>query len=161
LAGSSLERNLSIDTEAHIGITLEYLQRHDSLVPPDDTLTERAEGSFSCALLMADRGKLVLMSNTGSLYLGRSGRSKVFASERAFLVAAGIEEIRQVVGMEVWDVPVSMSAFDIVDRPVPRPDLIPPLVSRSVEEKALVYPQPTLRRCARCVLPETMPFIRF
>ena len=160
-AGSSLERNLSIDTEAILGITLEYLQRHESLDRLYDTLTERAEGSFSCALLMADRGKLVLMSNTGSLYLGLSGRSKVFASERAFLVAAGIEEIRQVVGMEVWDVPVSMSAFDIVDRPVPRPDLIPPLVSRSVEEKALVYPQPTLRRCSKCVLPETMPFVRF
>ena len=29
----------------------------------------------------------------------------------------------------------------------------------STEEKLLVYPQPELRRCTRCVLPETMPFI--
>lgn len=158
---SALKRNLSIDTEVILGVTLEYLQHHESLDRLYDVLAARTEGSFSCALLLASRGKLVLMSNTGSLYVGNAANSKAFASERSFLSSSGFDAIRQIIGMEVWDVPTSSSGFDTVDRPVPRPDLIPALVSRSVEERVLVYPQPNLRRCSRCVLPGTMPFIRF
>ena len=42
-----------------------------------------------------------------------------------------------------------------------RPNLLPEVVSKVTEEKMLEYPTPALKRCSRCILPETMPFIRF
>src|SRR5690606_21262513 len=40
-------------------------------------------------------------------------------------------------------------------------NLVPGLGQSAEEEALLVYPTPDFRRCTRCILPETMPFITF
>ena len=39
--------------------------------------------------------------------------------------------------------------------------LIPSLPTAAQDEKLLQYPETELRRCSKCILPETMPFIEF
>jgi hypothetical protein len=51
--------------------------------------------------------------------------------------------------------------FDVTEWKRRTIDLVPGLNLSSAEEGLLVYPQPALRRCTRCILPETMPFIAF
>jgi hypothetical protein len=160
-ARTTRKRLYAIDTEMILTVAQDHMNRGAPIAELAEAIKASSCGSFSCALLMPAIGKLVLTSNTGSLYVGRRDGSIVFASERHFLIAIGCNEIRQIVGTEALDLPASSNDISVVDKKVPRPDLIPSLVSRSVEEKKLLFPQPDLRRCSRCVLPETMPFIEF
>ncbi|MEY3464440.1 MAG: hypothetical protein RL603_38, partial [Pseudomonadota bacterium] len=160
-ARTTRKRLYAIDTEMILTVAQDHMNRGAPIAELAEAIKASSSGSFSCALLMPAIGKLVLTSNTGSLYVGRRDGSIVFASERHFLIAIGCNEIRQIVGTEALDLPASSNDISVVDKKVPRPDLIPSLVSRSVEEKKLLFPQPDLRRCSRCVLPETMPFIEF
>jgi hypothetical protein len=56
---------------------------------------------------------------------------------------------------------MSQVEIAIDDRRTRRLDLIPTLLKASVEERLLRYDIPQVRRCTRCILPETMPFISF
>jgi hypothetical protein len=159
---SSRRRRLfSIDTEAILDVAIGLLEEGRPLEDLYEAVRASCKGSFSCALLVPRIGKLVLMSNTGSLYLGHRHGSLYFASERAFLESTNCDGIRQLIGSELYDIPKSTSDIDVVDRKVVRPDLIPALATRSQEEQKLIFPQPKLLRCSRCILPETMPFICF
>jgi glucosamine--fructose-6-phosphate aminotransferase (isomerizing) len=160
-SASRRQRIFAIDTEALLDVACALVEAGRPLDELYESVRSACKGSFSCALLVPRQGKLVLMSNTGSLYIGAHDSAICFASERAFLESAGCAGIRQLIGQELLDIPASESPIVVVDRKVPRPDLIPALVSRSQEEKKLLYPEPKLRRCSRCILPETMPFISF
>jgi glutamine---fructose-6-phosphate transaminase (isomerizing) len=160
-AASRRRRLLAIDTEAILDVAIGLAEEGRPLEELYDAVRASCKGSFSCALLVPREGRLVLMSNTGSLYIGQRPGSICFASERAFLESAVCTDIRQLIGSEVFDVPRSGKEIDVVDRKVPRPDLIPALGTRSQEERKLIFPEPKLRRCRRCILPETMPFICF
>lgn len=156
------KRLFVIDTESILGVALRLIE----LSKPIDQLFDEAQsllnGAFSCALLFPRIGKLVLMSNTGSLYIGETvDGTTCFASERVFVEAVGCSNVRQIIGQLVLDVPSATSELVVSDHKVPRPDLIPALGSRTQEEKKLIFPEPKLRRCTRCILPDTMPFITF
>lgn len=155
------KRQLSIDTEAILGVALQLLEFERPISELYDSVVAACKGSFSCALIMPHYGKLALFSNTGSLYVGEHDGNTCFASERTFLVSTGCESIRQIVGQELFDVQNSKKDISVFDYKVSRPDLIPALGSRTQEEKKLIFPEPKLRRCTRCILPETMPFISF
>jgi glucosamine--fructose-6-phosphate aminotransferase (isomerizing) len=158
---SSVARHFQVDTEAILGVALQYMSSNRELEGLYEAVRSTLKGSFSCALLIPRLGKLVLMSNTGSLFIGQNQGDVAFASERSFLSGAGYEDISQLIGCRVLDVPVSDSSIEVREIKVERRDLIPPMSARSREEARLLFPQPNLRRCARCILPETMPFIRF
>jgi glucosamine--fructose-6-phosphate aminotransferase (isomerizing) len=160
-SNSRRQRLFAIDTEVILGVVGDLMEAGRRLDELYESVRGVCAGSFSCALLVPHLGKLVLMSNTGSLYIGDHDGGSCFASERSFLEAAGCTEIRQLLGQELLEVPSSDFEIAAIDRKVPRPDLIPPLVSRSQEATKLVFPEPNLRRCSRCILPETMPFICF
>jgi glucosamine--fructose-6-phosphate aminotransferase (isomerizing) len=160
-SASRRQRMFAIDTEALLDVACALVEGGRPLDELYESVRSACKGSFSCALLVPRQGKLVLMSNTGSLYIGSHDGGICFASERAFLESAGCAGIRQLIGQELLEIPASESPIVVVDRKVPRPDLIPALVSRSQEEKKLLFPEPKLRRCSRCILPETMPFISF
>jgi glucosamine--fructose-6-phosphate aminotransferase (isomerizing) len=160
-SSSRQSRVLTVDTEAILGVAESLLEGGGGLGGLYEAVHAACKGSFSCALLVPALGKLVLMSNTGSLYVGTSPAGACFASERAFLISVGCEGVRQIIGQDILDVPAASAEFSVVDHKVRRPDLVPTLVPRSQEETKLIFSEPKLRRCARCILPETMPFIRF
>lgn len=152
---------LHIDTEIIAAIAEDHLERGGTLEQLPASVLDLCKGVVACAIALPRLGKLVLFSDNGSLYLGKKRQGHVFASERFPLSAIGCEEIVQVRGAVVLGIPVSGQDIDITEWAARKIDLVPALVLSGDEERFLEYAQPELRRCTKCILPETMPFIRF
>ena len=122
---------------------------------------EYLKGVANCAILIKNLGKLILLSNSGSLYLGSKGSTKFFASEEYTLKSINCKNIVQVRDPVIIDVPSSSNDYEINEINVRKHNLIPELVLQSSDEALLQYEIPDLKRCTKCILPETMPFISF
>lgn len=158
----SKTRELEIDTEVIPAIAAEHLEAGGKVEDIPGVVLGMCKGVVACAMSLPRLGKLVLFSNNGSLYLGRKGEAIYFASEAYPLASVGCTEVEQIrdAGL-VLDIPASQTPLVVLDKKSDKLDLIPPLVLTSSEEALLVYPQHDLRRCTKCVLPETMPYITF
>ncbi len=154
-------RTLGIDTEVIVGLALDLLKAGVPLEQVPGRILSACEGVVACAMVLPGLGKLCLFSNNGSLYLGRKNGAWLYASESYPLTQLGCEDVRQVRDAVFLDIPVSEQAVSVSDKAAERPDLIPSLGSTAEEGKLLEYRPYTLRRCTRCILPETMPFISF
>lgn len=154
------KRMLQVDTEVIAAIAAEHLEVGGAVEEIAGKVLDQCKGVVACALAIPNLGKLVLFSNNGSLYVGSKGNDTYFASESYALSQAGCTGIRQVYDPMVLDIP-RCGQISVNDRKGRIQNLIPDLVLSSTEESLLVYPKPELRRCTRCILPETMPFIRF
>ena len=119
------------------------------------------KGVVACAIGLPRLGKLMLFSNNGSLYLGSTPPGQVFASERYPLDQIGAEDIVQVRSRWCSTFPSRTTKSPCRSGSTSEHDLVPPLGVLGSEERLLVFPEPDLRRCTRCILPETMPYIRF
>lgn len=158
---TGLTRHLAIDTEVIAALVVEHLETSPDLDDLGERLLARLQGVAACAIVIPSLGKLVLFSNNGSLYAGRLHGGSVFASEQYPLEQLGATSIEQVRATKVLAIPASVEPIaehDVASRSV---DLMPRLSYSSAEAELLEYPQPEMRRCTRCILPETMPFIRF
>ena len=156
-------RTLQIDTEIIAGIAAAYLESGGALEHLPARVLSLCRGIVTCALILPSLGKLCLFSNNGSLYVGRKGASTFFASENYPLVVIGCERVEQVRDALFLDIPVSQDALSISDRKERTTDLIPALSlsGAAVEEGMLGYSKYEGRRCSKCLLTETMPFINF
>jgi glucosamine--fructose-6-phosphate aminotransferase (isomerizing) len=160
-ASLSQERRHLIDTEVIAAIVESRLDCGDDLAAVADHVLELCTGVVACAIVLPRLGKLVLFSNNGSLYLGENDGVHVFASESFPLTQIGCTDVRQVMASVVLDIPVSDAEIPLSEWSGRDLDLVPPLVLSGSEEKLLVHEEPELRRCTRCILPETMPYISF
>lgn len=156
-----LQRQLEIDTEVIAAIAIDHLHEGGSVAKLPERVLALCEGVVACALVLPKQGKLCLFSNNGSLYIGKKGAATVFASESFPLVEIGCADVEQVKDAAFVDLPVSAEPIMVSDYRTTRNNLIPGLMLSSDEEKLLVYPQPELRRCTKCLLPATMPYISF
>lgn len=152
----------TVDTEVIAAIAEAHLESGGALEDVPRRVLDLCRGIVACAMFVPRLGKLCLFSNNGSLYVGRTGTTVYFASESYPLKQIGCENIDQVMrDAVIIDIPVSTTPLDVLDRRERKTDLIPTLGRSLAEEKLLKYRHHTLRRCTRCILPETMPFIRF
>ena len=135
-------------------------------------------GETSIALFERGLEAMVLATNTGSPYVATSkaGKGVFFASERHICdeLVRGPEAIAGFQGAEVRQIPaghgavlclktLELETFSLGDS-LSRPGLAPMLATqRAIEEKAERYraAQLGLRRCVKCLLPETIPFIEY
>ena len=122
---------------------------------------ELCKGTVSAAIAVPSLGKLMLLSNNGSLYYGYLAESLHFASEAYPLHEVGCPAVKQALEPLIFDIPVSLEVHTHSVGPQRRQNLLPSLGTSLVEEQQLVFEAYELRRCSRCILPETMPFIRF
>ncbi|MBN9606098.1 MAG: hypothetical protein J0G30_05760 [Actinomycetales bacterium] len=155
---------LRIDTEAIPAIIASHLDAGGTPESAAARVLELAEGVVACAALIPHLGKLLLFSNNGSLYVGEKSGGTVFSSERYPLEQIGAENIRQSKGGDqavVLDVPEQDAEIPLKEWKSRIVDLVPALGILAEEEALLQYPKPEFRRCTRCILPETMPFISF
>ena len=152
-----------LDTLAINYIASNYLLKNESHTDLFTYLTGKCEGVLSVAILDPAHGKLILLSNNGSLYYGIKGDVTYFSSEAHPLRKIGIKSaIRLLNKLAVFDVPVSASA------PVTHrchlqdtTKLLPALEPITSDDRLLKYSFYNSRRCTRCILPQTMPFISF
>ena len=156
-----LQRQLEIDTEVIAAIAIEHLQEGGVVETLPARVLELCQGVVACALILPKLGKMCLFSNNGSLYLGKKGEEVIFASESFPLTEIGCAVVEQVKDAVFIDLPVSKQSVEVFDYRTTRNNLVPGLLLSSDEEKLLVYPQPELKRCTKCLLPETMPYISF
>lgn len=143
------------------------------------------DGEASIAMFARDEGELVLATNAGCLYVARDPESRrlAFASEahilRSFLARQRLlppaTDVRQLkpgrmlrVDLQTGDTQesclakVGMVGVEPTEAEVPAADADRPSVSR--RRRPIVdrtHPEPALRRCTRCILPATYPFIEF
>lgn len=154
-------RQLQIDTEAIAAIASAHLEESGTV----DTLATKilglCQGVVACALAIPRLGKLCLFSNNGSLYLGTKEGCYYFASESYPLSLVGCSDIEQVKDIRIIDIPASSVEPVVSDYKQRKTNLIPGLNFSGAEEKLLEYRKHNLRRCTKCLLTETMPFISF
>lgn len=137
-------------------------------------------GETSIAFFLRDMGALYLATNTGSLYLcqNAAGTAFFFASERLICEqmikgtqavpgfdGAAITQLLPGQGATVNLDTLKLTVFDLNGKSaLSAPQLAPMLaVQRRVEEKSArnVEAQKLMRRCAKCLLPQTMPYIAY
>ena len=158
--GSS--RNHKIDSEIIVTIAEKQLQEGKDINEIPNIVLSLCKGVIACALVLPSKGKLLLFSNNGSLYLGRIGEEIYFASERYVLDQINCESISQVKEhAHILDIPVATKPFSVKDDHKRTENLIPEFIFNQSEEKLLEFSQPNIMRCSKCILTETMPFIRF
>lgn len=155
------QREQQIDTEVIAGLALDALAAGVALEEVPARVLAACRGVVACALVLPALGKLCLFSNNGSLYAGQKAGAWVYASERFPLAQMGCEHIRQVREAVFIDIPAATGAVAVLDKAANRSDLIPALGNTAQEEGLLTYRPYSLRRCTRCILPETMPYISF
>ena len=155
------KRQLQIDTEVIAAIAADMLEKGQKLEDVPGRILELCEGVVACALVIPRLNKLCLFSNNGSLYLGRKNGNAYFASESYALEQVGCSGVAQVKEAVFIDIPRSDAPATIVDRNGRTTNLIPSLPLLSSEEKLLDYRKHDLRRCRKCILPDTVPFISF
>jgi glucosamine--fructose-6-phosphate aminotransferase (isomerizing) len=156
-----VHRKLEIDTEIIAAITEDYLSKNGSIDQLHEKIFELCKGVVSCAIAISDIGKLVLLSNNGSLYVGYIEKDLYFSSEKYPLDYIKCNNIFQLKHKShIIDIPKS-SDINIKNVLTKKRDLIPKFKHIQNEKKLLVYNDHNLKRCTRCILPETMPFITF
>jgi hypothetical protein len=156
-----VSRQFSIDTEAINGIVLQHIEDGEEIATLSERIFERCRGTISAAVVMPKHGQILLLSNNGSLFTGNIGTDFLFASERFTLVQLGCINIEQVVGGGLMvSIPAS-EKMQVSDLRRSRKNLVPGLRLDGPEEALLKYRTHGLRRCTRCILTETMPYIVF
>lgn len=159
----TVERKYQIDSEVIAGITLEHLKNGYPIEDLADVIMAKCKGVVTCAILIQNLGKLILMSNNGSLYIGSKEIGTYFASEKYPLTEIGCDDISQIhKSFKIIDIPVpSNLKWTLNDFKVRTEDLIPEFIYNKTQEALLEYKKHHLKRCTKCILPETMPYIRF
>lgn len=155
------ERRQQVDTEVIAAIANEVLARGGSAEEIPAEILGRCRGVVATAIAIPRLGKMCLFSNNGSLFVGNRKGAVYFASESFPLTSMGCEDVVQVRDPVFYDIPVSTVEFRISDKSARNKNLVPALVFSAAEEKILEFPQPELRRCVECILPETMPYLHF
>lgn len=156
------KREQEIDTEIIAALAETAVERDGHADNVAATVLNACKGVAACAIVLPKLGKLCLFSNNGSLYIGKKGENVYFSSESFPLRELDCLDVRQIrnEGL-VLDIPVSGIEFAVSDVNIRTENLIPELVLKSTEEKLLVYEKHNILRCTKCILPATMPYIRF
>ena len=157
----SIKRELEIDSEAIAGLALHLQEQHVRLSNIPKRILAECKGAASVVLIFHKLGKIILFSNTGSLYTGRKDGSDFFASEEFSLRQINCLNIKQVLQEPVILEFEPLTECMITDEQKRHNNLIPTFKIIESEEKHLLYEDKNLNRCSRCILPETMPFISF
>jgi glucosamine--fructose-6-phosphate aminotransferase (isomerizing) len=184
-----LQRQSEVDTEVVAALVDRALAQGHGLEESIRSVFGRTVGEASLAFVFSDRDEMALATNTGSLFVVRvkAKQALLFCSERA--IAQRV--IKQMPAGWQAEVPVQIGPgrgliVDLADPLQSKPiNLVtdangaessvisvgaaaPPRPSTSTARRSIATSTDVtykrwlaLRRCTRCVLPETMPFIAF
>ena len=162
---NDFERKLEIDSEIILAIFNKSRTNGLTIKDSINEIYRLCKGTISSVIYSKSENSLILFSNNGSLYTGILNGSTLFASEEYPLKELGCKEINQVYDPVEINLNLHFdgnSTFIDVDETNTRiKDLIPALGVLNGKEKLLEYKQHNLKRCTKCVLPETMPYINF
>jgi glutamine---fructose-6-phosphate transaminase (isomerizing) len=174
-----LSRRAEVDTEALLALFGKFRRDGDEISVAIAKVFREIEGTASIAILIADEPKVLLATNSGSLYFTKSDQSGRlhFASERFILQrlidatslggdAPRIHAVCSGQGVLIDIATGAARVFDFAEERQPSRALArqwaPAVVSRIRDLTEADDPRrANLRRCTKCIMPETMPFIEF
>lgn len=159
----SIEANrlFKIDSEAIAAIAELHINNDKDLSLLPDAVLSQCKGTISAAVVLPKIGKAILFSNNGSLYIGSNGGTFYFSSESYPLNQLNCKDVEQI-REQGYIVDLSMSeVINVSDDNKRTEDLIPEFKFIKSEAELLEYKKLDIKRCTKCILPETMPFIRF
>lgn len=175
-ANPELIRTSDVDTEILVNLVRKYFDKSGDLAAATIQAYREIEGAASIGFLFDELDDLLLATNTGSLHYVRNdaGTFFAFASER-FILQTLCERLsleRTLGRLHIVHLPafqalvVSMRDLAITRFPLqPQPN---EQASAPVHRRAKPLPitnhlrtPDQLRRCTRCILPESYPFMRF
>ena len=178
-ANTELNRQYEIDTEIMVALIDQSIQGGHTFQIAVNSVIQQLEGTVSTALLSSDLSEAVIVTNNGSLYIVEeaSGQLILFASEKYILTEAtisaqvlgdfsssNIKQIKPNQALHIELTNLTVSEFQIGKLNYEK------AASQAINFKSLPITdftdarQPSnanLRRCTKCILPETMPFIEF
>ena len=179
-SGNGVRPRAEVDTEVIAALLSRY--RRDGLSPEISMgkVFQDIYGETSVAFFLSDTNCLYLATNTGSLYMCRNAAGTAFFfSSEGYICEQLISGPRVLPGFEGADITqlrpgkgavidlttLKQTIFDLqaTDR-LATPQLSPMLATqRTIEEKSYrnMLALKAMRRCTKCLLPETMPFITF
>jgi glucosamine--fructose-6-phosphate aminotransferase (isomerizing) len=154
---------LEVDSEILPALASHFLEIGHAISDLPKLILDVCIGVVSAVLIFPELGKIMLISNNGSLYFGTNQQDSIyFASEKFPLIEIECLQISQVQKDDslILDIPKSEKIQDenII---VTRSNLVPVLLQNDRKSKLLEYEEIELKRCSRCILPSTMPFIHF
>lgn len=155
------KRHLKVDTEIIAAIAELHIQEGNDLHSLASAVLERCKGTISTVVVVPKLGKAILFSNNGSLYFGSNDEGSFFSSESYPLEKINCENIKQIYqDAQVVDLP-ACPEIQVSDHGERKADLIPDFKFIKSEANLLEYREPQFTRCTKCILPETMPYIKF
>jgi hypothetical protein len=154
---------LEIDTEVIAQIVDFELTGLSEWVDICQRLLREVKGVMSCALVVPSQGKLILVSNNGSLFYANSECGGIiYASEKYVLEQLGCTRITQVHNdFKIFEIVASDEKVAEKVTSTRNTEYVPDLVFESNNAALLQYFDHKLQRCSKCILPSTMPFIEF
>jgi len=158
----SKSRQFQIDSEAINGLVEHFLEEHDTLEGVGEYVLSKCKGVVATAVFVPSKSEVVLFSNNGSLYIGEKEGAKLFSSEEYPLKVIGCRNIEKVTREVIVDVhPTTDIEIDVVEENVREHNIIPELAINKINDGIIEFNKPKIKRCTKCILPETMPFIKF
>jgi len=169
----NLKRQFQVDTEILLSLFKQNIDKEQDLTKAFNKTIKEIEGAVSTAILFEDQNKLLLYTNTGSLYYIKTKEYFIFASEKIFLSSLKIKgKIKNLELNKPYLFNIKCKKNNkIIDLSPNQKILIKPTINdlefeqiknkiqkdfKKIEKKVS-----KLKRCTKCVLPETMPFITF
>lgn len=151
-----------VNTATNIDILLELIansvQQGKTLTVAVEGALQKIKGNVNGLLLAPKQGKLLAFSNHGSLFVSDTDEQLLIASERAWLQQYA-SEAQQLIGFKEFDISEAPIDYQLTKNVLFNSvDEFPALAS---DLSVLQYKIHDLKRCSRCILPETMPYIRF
>lgn len=153
--------SLTIDTEIIARIASRLLARGLDLNVIAGEILKVCQGVVSCALVVPSLGEVCLFSNNGSLFYGNMNKCTYYSSEKYPLQKIGCNEIQQIFESKIFKIKRITNEICLTEFKKQRLNIVPGLILNDSDASYLRYRAHSLRRCSRCILPETMPFIEF
>jgi len=170
-------RKTDLDSEV-IAAALARFLKEAELPAAARAVFSSIRGESNIAALFADRNALLLATNSGSLYVGRATGAFCFASERETVLevindsgkdifsAAEITHIKPNSGLAVDLATLECASFSLnPQKSAPEAPFVSLMLAtqRRIESRLTREEEAraSMRRCTRCLLPESMPFISF
>lgn len=178
LENAGCRRRTDVDSEVIAALLSRELAAGQSVAAATRKAFSVIRGETTIAAMFSDNDQLVLATNTGSLYVGWNAahRTLFFASELLIarevaedpslsgFAGAQVKQIRAGSGVCIDLKTLAMTDFDFLAGEISSPMVAPRLAAtRRIESRWQrdEDARASLRRCTRCILPETMPFIEF
>ncbi len=167
-----LEKKYDVDSEVIFSLLKKFIHSGNSLESATIKTFKEITGETSIACFFDDKKEMLIATNTGSIYYQKIDAALFFASERYILEKfnkknklsnANITHLKAQNGLIVDLETLDENMFSLKDNaPLPSPKnedvSIKPIIIQTdlINEK-----RKNLKRCTKCILPETMPYIRF